>query len=115
MRPILAFDAQESEMPEAAFQQVVGAGASDRRVIHVNQRKTAIGHDAQDIDCGQTNGCDGASDLPVLDASNDAVPLPGFQPAGNHFLQAAGLVINGPRSVLTDVAGHAAQNIAAGC
>ena len=101
-------------MPKAAFEQVLGPRAADRRIIDVDQGKPALRHDAQHIDRRQTNFGHGRGDLLILDASDDAVAAPVFQPPRDHFLQAPRLVIDRPRTMLMDIAGDAVEDVAAG-
>ena len=98
-------------MPETAFAQVLGSEARDFSVVHVNEGDAGFRHEPEHIDYGQTGLFDEVGDLVVLDTGDDAVASPSGQPAGTGFLQAAGLMEQGPGAALPHISPDTPQDI----
>jgi hypothetical protein len=113
-RPVLAFDPEEGEMAKAALQQMLGGHARNERVIDVDQREPETGDHPKDVHHRDAGVLDGASDAFVLDANDDAVAAPAFEPGRQSVVEAAGFVVERPRFVFTHMAGDAAEDVASG-
>jgi hypothetical protein len=112
--PVLSLNPDKGELPEAAFEQVPGSHPGDGRVLDVDQGKERR-HHAEHVHDRNAEGLDLFGQGAILDASDGAIAPPAPQPARGQFLEAAGLVVQGPGLVLADETGDAAEDIPARC
>src|SRR5215213_360249 len=67
---------------------------------------------AADVDGGDAGAEDGVGHAAVINAGEDAVPLPGLEPRRRRLIEAVRLEENRPRAVFLVVAGDAAEQAA---
>ena len=112
--PILVFNTEKGEGPEAAFKQMLDGKVSDQLVIDMHEGNVSTGDYAQNIYRGEPCARDSLRDTLCLKAGNNPITLPVAEPFRDGLLKAARLMIEGPPALLATELCDSAKDVTPG-